>query len=582
MKTRELDFDQGGRRDGIDWAAWRRLAGYLGRHPRTVKGLVISAICLALSDASFPLITLGLIDELRASGAQARLLPWALANLFLIAFICVVIFVFIRLTGALAAKVAHDLRADGFERLQELSFSYYDQRPVGWILARMTSDCDRLARILSWGLLDITWGSTLMFCVSGLMFALNWKLTLVVLSAVPPLIWVSLRFQRVILTSARRVRKANSAITASFNESILGVRTTKSHGREGHNLEEFRELTDDMRHWSVRNAVQSALYLPVVLTLANIAGGLALVAGGFSFVGGTLTLGTLLAFLYWSTRFYEPIQEVAVTFAQLQMAQAAAERVLSLISTETIGSIEFRDLSFAYGSGPKVLKDFNLKVEAGQTIALVGPTGGGKSTTVSLLCRFYEPTEGGLYLDDVEYRERGLRWWQSQLGIVLQEPFLFRGTVRDNVRYGRLEASDDEVVAAATAVGLDEVVERLEKGWDTEVGARGDLLSTGEKQLVSFARAVLADPQVLVLDEATSSIDVETELKIERALRAVMRGRTCFVIAHRLSTVRRADRILVIEGGRIVEDGTHAALLAGGGRYHALATQQHLGGPSPA
>ena len=334
MKTRELEFDQQHRGDGIDWAAWRRLGGYLRRQPSTVKGLVASAIGLAVSDACFPLLTLGLIDDLVENGAQTRLWPWAVANLLLIVFICTCILLFIRFTGALAAKVAHDLREDGFGRLQELSFSYYDQRPVGWILARMTSDCDRLARILSWGLLDVTWGGSLMIIVSGLMFALNWKLALVVLSAVPPLCWISLRFQRVILKSARRVRKANSAITASFNESILGVRTTKSHGREEHNLDEFSELTDDMRRWSVRNAIQSALYLPVVLTLANIAGGLALVAGGYSVVGGTLTLGTLLAFLYWSTRFYEPIQEVAATFAQLQMAQAAAERVLGLISTE--------------------------------------------------------------------------------------------------------------------------------------------------------------------------------------------------------------------------------------------------------
>jgi ATP-binding cassette subfamily B protein len=577
---------------GIDWPTWGRLAGYLRRHPRIAAGVVLTAAGTATADSLFPLVTLGLVDELTERGAEAGLLRWGLLYLAILLLLCTCIAVFIRLTGALAARVAHDLREDGFGRLQDLSFSYYDRRPAGWIMARMTSDTDRLARILSWGLLDVTWGFVLMGVVTGLMLWLDWRLTLVVLCAVPALCWLSLRFQRVILRSARQVRKANSRLT----------------------LEEFRELTEDMRSASVRNAVQSALYLPIVLTLANVAAGLALAIGGRSVVAGGLSIGTLLAFLYWAARFYEPIQEVAATFAQLQMAQAAAERVLALIATEPevrdtvaaraalerwsdrerpegvaidggperVEEIAFRGVSFAYGDGPLVLRDFDLTVRHGETVALVGPTGGGKSTIASLLCRFYEPTAGRLELDGTEYRERSLHWWQSRLGIVLQEPFLFRGTVRENVRYGRLEADDEEVEAAAAAVGLSDVVERLEHGWDTDVGARGDLLSTGEKQLVSFARAILADPDVLVLDEATSSIDVETERRIERALRAVLRGRTSFVIAHRLSTVRRADRILVVEGGRLVEEGTHARLLALGGRYHALATRQHVASPGPA
>ena len=597
------------RKDGIDWGTWRRLAGLVRRHAPIARGVMIAAMVLAVVDTCFPLATLGLIDELTERGAEARLWPWALLYFGLQVALCTTILIFIRLTGALTARVSYDLREKGFERLQELSFSYYDSRPAGWILARMTSDCDRLARILAWGLLDITWGTSLMIGVFTLMAFLDWKLTLVVVSAVPPLIWVSLRFQRVILHSARRVRKVNSRITAGYNEAILGIRTTKAHGREGRNLEEFRGLTGEMRHWSVANALQSALYLPIVLTLAGGAGGLALVFGGGSVAAGVISLGTLLAFLYWSTRFYEPIQEVAATFAQLQTAQAAAERVLGLIATEPevkdtpaalaalehwrdrvrppglaedggrerIERIEFRGVGFAYGSGPRVLRDLDLDVRAGETIALVGPTGGGKTTTVALLARFYEPTAGGLFLDGVEYRERSLRWWQAQLGIVQQDPFLFRGTVRDNVRYGRLDATDADVDEAARAVGLDEVVERLPAGWDTEVGARGDLLSTGEKQLVSFARALLADPQVLILDEATSSIDVETERRIVRAMATVVEGRTSFVIAHRLSTVRDADRIVVVEGGRIVESGRHEELLGLGGRYRELSLRQREG-----
>jgi ATP-binding cassette subfamily B protein len=360
---------------------------------------------------------------------------------------------------------------------------------------------------------------------------------------------------------------------------------------------------------SVHNALQSALLLPLILTLGSVSTGFALVIGGFDVGRGAISVGTLIAFLTYVRHFFDPVQELGHWFAEIQMASASAERVLGLIETvptirdgedvlarisaraengasgvalaedglpDEIGTIDFERVAFAYEGGAPVLDDFNLSVRAGETIALVGPTGGGKSTIVSLLCRFYEPTGGEIRIDGVDYRRRGLHWLQSNLGIVLQTPHLFSGTVADNIRYGRLEATDDEIRQAAKIVGAHAFVEQMEHGYESEVGEGGVLLSTGEKQLISFARAILARPRILVMDEATSSVDTKTEHAIQVALGRVLEGRTSFVVAHRLSTIRSADRILVIDGGRIAEEGSHAALMQARGRYHDLYVQQSL------
>ncbi|MBQ8080854.1 MAG: ABC transporter ATP-binding protein, partial [Clostridia bacterium] len=392
----------------------------------------------------------------------------------------------------------------------------------------------------------------------------------------------------------------NSRITGAFNEGIMGAKTTKTLVREDENAREFRELTGEMRNTAVKAASLSALYLPIVVSLGSIATAYALWQTGNMALTGAMTLGTVQLFVNYTVQFFQPVRDIAATFSEMQSAQAAAERVVSLLDTEPDirdtpevierfgdsfhprrenwpeikGEIEFKHVDFAYKDGERVLTDFNLHVRAGETIALVGPTGAGKSTVVNLLCRFYEPTAGQVLIDGVNYRERSQLWLQSNLGYVLQEPHLFSGTIMENIRYSRLEATDEEVKEAARLVNAEAFILKMEKGYQTEVGEGGSRLSTGEKQLISFARALLANPALFVLDEATSSVDTQTEQIIQRAIDQVLSGRTSFIIAHRLSTVRNADRILVIDNGRIKEAGTHQELLKAKGDYYRLYTNQ--------
>ncbi|SFQ27444.1 ABC transporter ATP-binding protein [Caldicoprobacter faecalis] len=581
---------------------WKKLIRYARPYKRDLLFLAVIMAASGGIDAIFPLMNRYAVDNFIIPGKLGGLWIFALIYAALIAVQALNVWMLICIAGRIETGLCYDIRKIGFKKLQELSFSYFDRTPVGWIMARMTSDIQRLGETVAWGLVDLMWGSAMMVATIGIMLYLNWRLALITLSVVPVLAVVSIYFQRMILMAYRQVRRINSQITGAFNEGIMGAKTTKTLAREEENLKEFKELTERMKHSSVRAVVVSSIYMPIVMVLGSIGTGLALWFGGEGVIGRSISYGTLVAFITYTMQFFEPIRELARIFAELQNSQASAERVFSMIETqpdvkdspEVIekygdlftpkkenwphikGDVTFHNVSFSYKEGEEVLKDFNLEVKAGETIALVGETGAGKSTIVNLLCRFYEPTKGEIRIDGVDYRKRSQLWLQSNIGYVLQTPHLFSGTVKENIRYGRLDASDEEVIEAAKLVNAHDFIMKLEKGYDTEVGEGGNRLSTGQKQLISFARAVLANPRIFVLDEATSSVDTETEQIIQDAIQKVLRGRTSFVIAHRLSTIRSADRILVIRNGRVVEQGTHSELLRRRGYYYRLYTNQFM------
>ena len=610
-------FDDENYNDGFDEEAlaahlnlhlWRKLFAYVRAYPRYLAWLAVFAFLTACMDVSYPLITKGVIDAVQADGMSAVLWPYMVAYMIATLTITFAIGGFIWMGGKIRTHVSHDIRRDGFANLQKLSFSFYDYRPVGWLMARMTSDCERLSNIMAWGFLDLIWGSTMMLGIALAMLVMNAKLALAVLAIVPLLGWVSAKFQRRILKSARIVRSTNSRITGSYNEAIMGVLTSKAFVREKANLEEFSSLTNTMYSASVQNLTQAAVYLPLVITLASLAMGLALAIGGVDLLGGMITAGTLIAFMAYTRHFFDPVEQFGHWFAEMQMAQASAERILSLIETDPkikdspsvlealaqqrttqgqtriatdgglaqIERIELRGVGFSYDPAQPVLSDINLTVVRGETIAIVGPTGGGKSTLVNVICRFYEPTHGSVLIDGMDYRNRSLHWLQSNLGMVLQNAHIFGGSIMENIRYGKLSATDEDVIAATKLAGAHEFISAFSKGYATETGEGGSRLSAGQKQLVSFARAILADPQILVMDEATSSVDTETEQHIQRGLVNVLEGRIAFVIAHRLSTIRNANRIVVIEKGRISETGSHIELMALRGHYYNLYRQQSL------
>jgi len=555
---------------------------------RWVIGFLFAVTLVSALDSYFTFLSKGIIDEGILAGNRAALVRIVTTYAVLLLAQAVVVFGFIFLASNLGERIRYDLRKTMFGHLQELSFSYFDRTPVGWIMARVTSDSDRLAELVTWGLVDVTWSVMNIITAIYFMLVINWKLALIVLAIVPVLWLVSTEFKKRILVEYRHVRRVNSRITGSFNESINGVRVTKALGREEQNLREFGGLTGEMYRASYRAAWLSALFLPAVQLISALAVGSVLWYGGVQVQVGALTVGGIQAFISYVTFMMWPIQEMARVFAEMQHAIASAERVFSLIDAVpevsdrsgaidpgTIAAdIEFADVDFWYEADKPVLKGFSLKVRCGETIALVGPTGGGKSTIVNLLCRFYEPKRGVIRIGGRDYRELSLEAIQSRIGVVLQTPHLFSGSIRENIRYGKLDATDEQIEDAARLAGAHDFVRAMAEGYDEQVGEGGDLLSVGQKQLISLARAVLAQPEILIMDEATSSVDTLTEDLIQRGMEAVMAGRTSFVIAHRLSTIKRADRILVIEQGEISEAGTHAELLRARGHYYRLYTQQ--------
>lgn len=556
---------------------------------------------LAGVDVAVPLFQSYAIDRFILPGKLDGLRDFAMIYGLVIVFQTICVYLSVHAAITIEMNLGRDLKWAQFEHLQTLSFSYYNTTPVGYIHARVMSDTLRIATMVAWGLVDMFWALIYVVSVFVIMFLLNVRLALTILLIVPCIAVLTVYFQNKILRWNRKVRKLNSQITSAYNEGITGVKTSKSMGIEKENEEAFFRRTCEMQCAASRSAKLNAIYVPAILLFSSAAAAAVLAQGGAMVQDEIMKLGTLSVFISYAVIIFEPIQQLARLLAELISCQANIERVTDLLEQEPNivdredviqkygdafypkeenwekikGDIVFEDVSFMYPDGKEyVLEHFNLHVPAGMNVAIVGETGAGKSTLVNLMGRFFEPTHGRILIDGVDYRERSQLWLHSQMGYVLQNPHLFSGTVRENIRYGRLSATDAEIEEAARSVSADEVVRKLDKGYESDVGESGGKLSTGEKQLISFARAILADPAVFVLDEATSSIDTQTEQLIQQATARLLKGHTSFIIAHRLSTIRQADLILVVKDGKIIERGTHQELLGEKGYYHELYSRQ--------
>ena len=495
----------------------------------------------------------------------------------------------IQILNRTGQNILFDLRQELFNHLQWLSLRFYDGRPVGRIMSRVTNDVEAINAMINMGLVTIVSQSVSLIGVIGVTFALNARLALMAFAVVPGMVWIVVRLRPIMETSWRNVRRANSNINTNLNESLTGIRVTQAFCREEVNIAKFGELNDAYYKTFMRAIKIEILFWPLVDIFGMTGTCLVVWMGARLVLSGELTIGYIMAFVDYLWRFWEPISAISRVYSRVLSAMASAERIFEYLDTKpeimdaadaqplpTIrGEVSFEQVNFRYNDGDKyVLNDINFHVQPGQTVALVGPTGAGKTSIISLLMRFYDPQEGRVLIDGRDLREAQLASVRSQIALVLQDSFLFSGSIAENIRYGRMEATQEDIERVAKAVQVDRFVEHFEDRYEHQVNERGSRLSVGQRQLICFARALLADPRILILDEATSSVDTQTESMIQEAMRTLLKGRTAFIIAHRLSTIRKSDCILVIDQGRIVERGTHDELLAADGHYAHLYRRQ--------
>ena len=585
----------------LPWFGINKLLPYLKPYRRIIICMIFLGLTGGLVDIVLPLFQRYALNQFIAAGTLNTL------GGFIAAYIMVLAFQVVANTSSayqacqIEMYVGRDMKRASFDHLQTLAFSYYNQNSVGYIHARVMSDTNRIGSLVSWGLMDGIWNMSYILGAVVVMLTINFKLALWVLAIVPLTALAAAFFQKKLVFLNRRIREINSQITGNFNEGITGAKTTKTLVIEEKMEQDFDETTAEMKHTSVHAMHYRALFSSMISFSSSMALAVVLWRGGIITLQGVIEIGTLSVFMSYALGLMEPVQWIVRAVSDLITVQVNVERFTRLMETESDvrdtpevvarygdsfeplrknweplhGDITFEDVSFKYPDGDEyVLEHFDLHVPQGTNVAIVGETGAGKSTLVNLVCRFFEPTSGRILIDGKDARERSQLWLHSNIGYVLQTPHLFSGTVLENLRYGNQDATMEQIEAAVKSVSADAVIARMDKGYDSDVGEGGDLLSTGEKQLLSFARAILADPRIFVLDEATSSIDTVTEKLIQDAIEHLMKGRTSFVIAHRLSTIRQADVILVVHDGKIVEQGTHPELIAKKGAYYNLYTRQ--------
>lgn len=580
---------------------WAKLLPFLKPYSKTMVVIVVLMLVGAACDIAYPLLSGYAVDQF-VTPATSEGVTWFALGYFAVVFLQMLsTMIFARAALKVEMYLGRDLKKKLFIHLQTLSFSYYNTTPVGTIMARVMSDTNKIGTVFAWSLVDIFWSAAYVLGSMVVMLTINWQLALLVIVVVPFIALLTLYFQKRILKINRQVRRINAEITRHYNEGISGAKTSKTLVIEDKNTAVFQEVTHRMKETTVRGVLLNAVYVPIIGFLTALAVAFVITGGGNMVLWGTIGIGELTVFTSFALGIADPVQTLARTISNFIATQANIERVSALLELEPqitdtpeviekygtsfdpkrenweplTGHITFDDISFRYPDGTEnVLEHFSLDVPAGTTVAIVGETGAGKSTLVNLACRFFEPTAGRILIDGKDYRERSMLWLHSNIGYVLQTPHLFSGSVKENIRYGRLDATDEEVVAAAKMVNAHDFITHMEHGYDSDVGEGGGQLSTGEKQLISFARAVLANPRIFVLDEATSSIDTKTEALIQEAISTMLTGRTSFLIAHRLSTIRKADMILVVRGGKIIEQGTHQQLMEQGGYYAELYNKQ--------
>lgn len=580
---------------------WAKLLPFLAPYKWQMILIIALMILGACFDMVQPLFSGYAVDNFIEPRTTEGLIPFTAVYLSMVVVQTITTILMAIYALKVEMYLGRDLKRKLFDHLQTLDFSYYNTTPVGTIMARLMSDTGKIGTVLAWSLVDIFWSSMYVLgCVVIILFV-NWKLALILIAIIPIIAVITVVFQKKILAVNRRVRAINAEVTRHYNEGISGAKTSKTLVIEEKNDKAFEKVAEDMRSTTIRAVRLNAVYIPIISFLTAIGVAMVLNQGGNMVLFGDITVGEMTVFINYALIIADPVQQLARTISNFISTQVNIERVSALLEREPLikdtpevtekygtafdpkrenwepiqGHITFDDVTFRYPDGVEnVLEHFSLDIPAGTTVAIVGETGAGKSTLVNLACRFFEPTEGRILIDGKDYRERSMLWLHSSIGYVLQTPHLFSGSVRDNIRYGRLDATDEEIEAAAKLVSAHDAIMHMENGYDSDVGEGGDQLSTGEKQLISFARAVLADPRIFVLDEATASIDTKTEELIQHAISTLLENRTSFLIAHRLSTIRHADLILVVRAGKIIEQGTHEELLQNKGYYADLYNKQ--------